>query len=218
MVKNPPSITFKPPAKTELVWSAKASSTKAFRLGTTAAARLNIRPRLKRRILPSRKSAATRGMNRKTLATRRRQPFLPLHNRLLPRRAPTRRLNMLTEQKGLSKPTRKSSPHDWTSLATLAASSAQGNCNLETLTGPYTALLLPPCLLTNPRRKSRWTATSWIRAVVVALMAVAVPMAKPFRPKASVQLPVDCSRESRARFEMNERHTDQMTFMIACRT
>ena len=191
MVKNPPSITFRPPAKTQLVLSVKANSTKAFRPGTTAVVRLNVRPPPKRRILPNRRTlAATRGVNRKTLAIRRRQLFCPLsHNRPPQRQASTGRPNMLTKQKGHSKTTRKSSPHDWTSLVTPAASSARGNCNSETLTGTVAALPPPLHLLTNPRRKSRWTATSWTRAVVVA-----VAIARVFRPKASVQLPVDCSR------------------------
>lgn len=190
MVKNPPSITFRPPTKTQPVLSVKASSTKAFRPGTTAVAMLNARPPTKRRIPPnSRAPVATRGVNLKTLATRRRQrSYLHSHNRLLQRQAPTGlRPNMLTKQKGHSKTTRKSSPHDWTSLATLAASSARGNCNSETLTGTVAAL--PLHLLTNPRRKSRWTATSWTRAVVVA-----VAIARVLGPKASVQLPVDCNR------------------------
>ena len=203
MVKNPPSITSKPPTKTKLILSAKASSTKAFRPGTTAAARLNIRPPPKRRILPnSRAPAATRDVNRKTLATRRRQPFCLLsHNRLLSRHAP----NMLTKQKGLSKTTRKSSPRDWTSLATLAASSARGNCSSETLIGTAAALFQPLHLPTNLRRKSRWIATSWTRAVLVVAVAIAMDL----RPKASVQLPVDCRRETHE--EKEDGRNDMLT-------
>jgi hypothetical protein len=68
---------------------------------------------------------------------------------------------MLTDQKALSRTTRKSSPRAWTSQATPAASSDLGNCSLETLTGMDANLLLPLLLLLllSLRLQFRWTVT-----------------------------------------------------------
>jgi hypothetical protein len=44
-----------------------------------------------------------------------------------------------------------------------------------------------------------------------------VAIAKVLRPKASVQLPVDCNRES-PKARTSERHADRTTIMIDCRT
>lgn len=173
MVNHPPSITSeRPTATTVSVSSVKASSTKAFRPGTTAAVNLNARLLLTRQILlnSSPTLVATRDGCLLTLATRRHRLLcLLLHNRLSLRRPTTGRSNMLTIHKEPSKPTRKSSPRAWTSQATLAASSDLGNCSLETLTGMATDLLLPPLLLQfNPRPRSRWVASLWTNPAAMA--------------------------------------------------
>lgn len=167
MVKRPPFITFEPPTKTVSVSSAKASSTKAFRPGTTAAVNLNARLLPKRQILPS--QAATRDACLKTPGSRRRRLFwLLLRHHLSPHRPLIGRSNMLTTQKAPSRITRKSSLRAWTSQATPAASSDLGNCSLETLTGTDADLLLPLLLLLSLLRNFRWTATLWTRAAARA--------------------------------------------------
>lgn len=74
---------------------------------------------------------------------------------------------------------------------------------METLTGTVAAL--PLHLLTNLHRKSRWTATLWTGVAVVA-----VAFAMGLRPKASVQLPVDCSRKFDGE-ETEKNKTDMLT-------
>src|ERR1700712_4030220 len=170
MVNRPPSITSEPPTKTVSVLSVKASSTKAFRPGTTAAVNLNTRLPQKRQILPS--MAVTRDVCLKTLATRRPPPFyLLLHHQLPPRRLRTGRSNMLTEKKAHSRTIRKSSLRAWTSQAIPVASSDLGNCSLETLTGMDADLLLP-LLPLSLQRNFRWTATSWTRAAAMVIAVV----------------------------------------------
>lgn len=162
MVKRPPFIMFEIPTKKVSVLSARASSTKAFRPGTTAAVNLNARLLLKRQTLPS--MAANRGACLRTLGTRRRHPFyLLLRHHLSPHRPQIGRSNMLTTHKAPSRITRKSSLRAWTSQATPAASSDLGNCSLVTLTGMDADLLLP-LLLLSLLRNFRWTATLWTRA------------------------------------------------------
>lgn len=167
MVKRPPFITFETPTKTVSVSSAKASSTKAFRPGTTAAVNLNKRLFQKRQILPS--TAAIKDACLRTLVTHRRHPFyLLLRHHHSPHQPQTGRSNMLTTHKAPSRTTRKSSLRAWTSQATPAASSDLGNCSLETLTGMDAALLLPLLLLLNLLRNFRWTVTLWTRAAARA--------------------------------------------------
>lgn len=166
------------------------------------AVNLNTRLPSQRRILPSTFTpAAIKDAYLMTPAIHRRHPFcLFLRDHNLSPPAPTPRSRMLTEQKGHSKTTLKSSLPAWTSLATLVANSVPGNCNLEISIGTVDALLLP-LYLTSLLRKSLWTATLWTRT---AATVIAVDL----RQTANVHRPADCS--SGMANERNDTLTDDL--------